>query len=340
MGARAVTNPVLVEVTRGPLVESVHRGAVAVVEADGGAVLAVGDVSQAVFPRSAVKAIQALPLVESGAADAYGFDDADLALACSSHSGEAAHVARATSMLARAGLSTQTLECGGHFSSQGWVARDQAERYGARADVPAVCNNCSGKHSGFVCTAAHLGEDPRGYTLAEHPVQRRVRASLEELTGAAHRSDACGVDGCSIPTYATPLSALALGFARMATGAGLSAERAKAARRLLHACMTQPYFVAGRERFCTRIMEAGPGRIFAKTGAEGVFCGAIPELGLGIALKCDDGASRAAEAMMAAMCAHLLSGDPLADRLEAMARAPLRNWRGVPVGEVRALPLG
>ncbi|MEN0042052.1 MAG: asparaginase [Pseudomonadota bacterium] len=330
-----MANPVLIEVTRGDRVESIHRGAVSIVDADGKAVWQTGNTQSPVFPRSAVKAIQALPLVESGAADAFGFTDEMLALACSSHSGEPGHVETALAMLKEAGLDEAALECGGHWSTHEAVLIEQARSF--NEPPGAVCNNCSGKHAGFVCTAAHNGIDPMGYISPDHPTMEAVRIAMEDVTGAAHTvSEDCGTDGCSIPTHAIPLDAMALGFARMATGSGLSEHRAKAAARLMQACMTNPWFVAGTGRFCTTYMETGAGRLFAKTGAEGVFCGAIPELGLGIALKCDDGGTRAAETMMAAVTAKLLGGaDPLYDGLHNLARPTLRNRNKMVTGEIR-----
>ncbi len=326
-------NPILVEVTRGPLVESRHRGAISVVDGDAKSVLSVGDPLAPVFPRSAVKAIQALPVIETGAADAFGYGDKELALICSSHNGEPEHVARARTILANAGLDEACLECGGHWSSRGAVMRDQTRIYSQTP--PAVCNNCSGKHSGFLATCAHLGIETKSYIHPEHEAMKLVRGVMEDLTGAAHETDSCGRDGCSIPTYAVPLNALALGFARMASGTNLSPQRAQAAKRLFDACMNEPWYVAGTKRFCTNLMELGAGRIFAKTGAEGVFCGAIPELGLGIALKADDGGTRAAEAMMAATVAHLLGkDDPLADGLAKLSMRTLRNWNGMHVGDL------
>ena len=328
------SNPVLVEVTRGQLVESRHRGAIAVCDADGKLVMARGNVDELIFPRSAVKAIQALPLVESGAADQFGFGEKELALACSSHSGEAAHVERAKHMLQQAGLDESCLECGGHWSLQQKVGFEQIRVYGDTP--PAVCNNCSGKHSGFVCTAAHQGIDPAGYIRPEHPIQQTIKEMMTQVTGAVHEADQCGTDGCSIPTYAIALSNLATGFAKMASGQGLSTERTEAARRLMAACMAEPFYVAGTNRFCTQFMEAGNRRLFAKTGAEGVFCGAIPELGLGIALKCDDGAARAAEVMMAATTSALLpKDDALQVQLADLSVRKLKNWNRIEVGEIR-----
>ncbi|PBC24144.1 MULTISPECIES: asparaginase [unclassified Mesorhizobium] len=328
-----MANPVLIEVLRGAIVESAHRGAVAVFDADGKPVLEIGDTSKPVFPRSAVKAIQALPLVETGAADAYGFGNRELALACASHSGEPEHVELARSMLARAGLDGSALECGAH-----WPSSHAAEIALARAggSPNALHNNCSGKHSGFLCTCVHSGIAHSGYVKAGHALQEMVRDAMQSVTGAIHGADERATDGCSIPTYAVPLRSFALGFARMATANGFGPERAKAAKRLLAACMAEPFFVAGTGREDVALMEAAPGRIFAKGGAEGVHCAAIPELGLGIALKCDDGAHRASEAMVAAVLAKLLGSDKaLAAKLIELANAPIQSRIGAKVGAVR-----
>ena len=328
-----MTNPVLVEVLRGALVESVHRGAVVVVDGDGKQVFAIGDTEQAVFPRSAVKAIQALPFVESGAADAYGFGDRELALACSSHSGEVAHTELANAMLARAGLEVEALECGAHWPSN-QAAMIALARSGASPS--ALHNNCSGKHSGFVCTCRHLGIAHQGYVRPEHGFQQMIRETMEGVTGAPHNEANRGTDGCSIPTFAVPLHNLALGFARMVTGNGMGNERAKAARRLMSACMAEPFLIAGTDRADTELMQAAPGRIFVKVGAEGVFCAAVPELGFGIALKCDDGAGRAADVMIAAVVARLLDDDrALASRFNEAANPVLKNWNGIEVMSLR-----
>lgn len=326
-------NPVLVEVTRGNRVESRHRGIAVVVDGDGTVISALGDVEAAVFPRSACKAMQALPLVESGAADAYGFGSRELALACSSHSGEEEHVALAASMLDRAGRDLETLECGAHWSFDQHTLIRQARTL---EKPTALHNNCSGKHCGFICACCHTGYDPKGYVTYDHPLQRDIRAVMEDLTGAALGTDNCGTDGCSIPTYAVPLVALARGFAKMASGSGLSPDRAKASRRLIEACMAEPFYVAGTKRACTKLMEIAPGRIFAKTGAEGVFCAVLPEQGISIALKCEDGATRAAEAMVAGLLARHFDRDTAEhDALRAMANHEMRNWNGIHVGDVR-----
>ncbi|AZO58942.1 MAG: asparaginase [Mesorhizobium sp.] len=328
-----MANPVLVEVTRGAVVESAHRGAVSVFDADGKPVWEIGDTARPVFPRSAVKAIQALPLLESGAADAYGFGDRELALACASHSGEPAHVELAQAMLAKAGLDKTALECGAHWPSS-HVATIALARAGSAPNP--LHNNCSGKHAGFLCTCVHSGIAHGGYVKAGHALQEMVRDAMQSVTGAAHDVDHCGTDGCSIPTYAVPLKSFALGFARMATGRGFAPERAKAAKRLLSACMAEPFLVAGTGKADLALMRAAPGRIFVKTGAEGVYCAALPELSLGIALKCDDGASRASEVIIAAVLAKLLRSDEaLAAKLAELAHPPVESRIGAKVGLLR-----
>lgn len=334
-------NPVLVEVTRGGAVESRHRGSAIVVDADGTVVLAIGDVDQPVFPRSAVKALQALPLVEGGFADRFGLTDAEIALCCSSHSGEAHHVAASASMLQKAGRDASCLECGAHWPVYEGAARALAVSGGTPT---ALHNNCSGKHAGFVCLSCGLDEDPAGYVKASHRVQQEVRGALVEMTGAAHEIAHMGIDGCSIPTYAVPLRAMALGFARFGAGGGKGAlmgpERVKAAARIRGAVAANPRMVSGTGRFDTVAMTALGARAFTKTGAEAVFCGALPELGLGISLKIDDGTTRASEAVMATLLKRFL---PLEGEQQAvisqLAAPTLRNWNGIEVGSVKAVGL-
>jgi L-asparaginase II len=327
-----MTNPVLVEVSRGPLIESRHRGAVAIADASGKIVFAIGDVAAPVFPRSAVKALQALPLVESGAADRFGLRDEELALACASHSGEPGHIAVVERMLAAAGLDASALRCGTHWP----MSQSAAYALARTGTASALHNNCSGKHAGFLCLACAFGTDHAEYWRPEHKVQREVRAAIADITGGVLGEDVCAVDGCSVPTWAIPLQSLAAGFAKLATGQGLSPSRAAAAARLMRACVQKPWHVAGTGRFCTEIMQIFGARVFVKTGAEGVYCGALPEQGFGIALKCDDGGSRAAQAIMAATIARFL---PMSEA-ERQALVPfvhpvLRNWNGFEVGAVR-----
>ena len=327
-----MANPVVAEIRRGSLVESRHRGSVAIVDADGAVVLALGSVDTLVYPRSAVKAMQALVLVESGAADRFGLGDEALALACASHGGEPGHVAVVERMLAAAGLDPSALACGVHWPSHAPSAQALA-RSGASAT--ALHNNCSGKHAGFLCAACALGIDPRGYTEPAHAVQRAVKAVFEDLAGIAIPDEHRAVDGCSVPTWAMPLSSLARGFARLGSEKGMGPERAKAARRLRAACAAKPWHIAGTGRFCTAVMERFGDRVFVKTGAEGVFCGAIPGAGLGVAIKIDDGAARASEVAMAGVIERFV---PLDDEdraaLDRLLRPALRNWNGIEVGAI------
>jgi L-asparaginase II len=336
-------NPELVQATRGGTVESIHRGALAIVDSGGATVCAVGDIQRPVFPRSAVKVLQALPLVASGAADAFGLTDEELALACASHNAEPRHVAAAASMLAKAGLDDAALECGAH-----WPRNDAAHRELARRvrEPGALHNNCSGKHSGFVCLGCLMaraqGRDARefvrGYVQPDHPVMREVTAALQAATGCDLSCAPMGTDGCSIPAYAIPLKNLATAFARVGTGMGLSAEHAAAARRLRAAVAKAPFFVAGSGRFDTRVMERLGERVFCKVGAEGVFCAALPEQGLGVAIKIDDGNNaRAAEVVMAAAIEAMvrLERDER-EFIHGLSDATLKNWNGIEVGALQA----
>jgi len=339
----STSHPDLVQALRGGVIESFHRGAIAIVDADGGLVQALGDIARPIFPRSACKVLQALPLVASGAADALGLSDEELALACASHGGEPRHVATAMSMLAKAGLDERALECGAHWPSFDGALKALAHEGRAPS---ALHNNCSGKHAGFVCVgclmARAAGREPaefvRGYIGPGHPVMREVTAALAAATGADLARAPVGTDGCSIPTFAIPLRQLAHGFARVATGVGLSADHARAALRLRQAVAAAPFFVAGSGRFDTRVMARLGQRVFCKVGAEGVFCAALPEQGLGVAIKMDDGNnSRAAEVAMATVIeARLRLDDAERSFLRTLSDLALVNWNGTLVGRLQA----
>jgi len=334
-------SPVLVELLRGGGVESLHRGALAVVDADGALVRALGDIDRPVFPRSAVKALQALPLVASGAADRLGLTDEELALACASHGGEPAHVRTAAAMLAKAGLDAAALECGAH-----WPGNEAASRaLAAAGGTPsALHNNCSGKHAGFLCVGCLMAAGRevrgfvRGYVQAEHPVMREISAAIEAATGCRLADAPRGTDGCSIPTFGIALRQLAHGFARLGSGVGLADDHARAARRLRAAVARAPFLVSGSGRFDMRVMERLGERVFCKVGAEGVYCAALPARGLGVAIKIDDGNNaRAAEVVMAAVTeafVDLDDGDTAFMR--TLSDVTLSNWNGIEVGRLRA----
>jgi L-asparaginase II len=321
-------NPVLIELTRGSLVECRHAGAIAVARSDGDCVAALGDIATPVFPRSAIKMLQALAFVESGAVEQFGMGGAEIAIASASHSGMHRHVAVVEGMLSRAGLTPAALGCGAHEPLDISAAKALTKIAGTPS---ALHHNCSGKHAAMLATAVHLREATPGYWRHDHPVQARVRRTLEDISGARLDDHVRGIDGCSVPNWAMPLADLARAFARFATGEGLMGDRAQACRRIARACWEHPDLVAGPHRMDTRMMQALPHQVLIKTGAEGVYCGALPEKGLGFALKITDGAKRAAEAVAARFIAHHYPA--------ASAFAPdpvLKNWRGLAVGEVRA----
>ncbi len=335
-------NPVLVEAWRGDSVESFHRGAVAVVDGDGALVASLGDIDRPVFPRSAIKLLQALPLVQSGAADSLHLSDEELALACASHNGEPAHTQCAAAMLAKAGLDESVLECGAHAPYHEASARALAA---AGMTPGALHNNCSGKHAGFCCLGSLLaaGHDRRGflagYVRPEHAVMREVNAAIAAATGCDLARAPRGTDGCSIPTYAIALRPLALGFARAGSGVGLTAGHAAAAARLRRAVARAPFMVAGSARFDTRVMQMLGERVFCKVGAEGMYCAALPQAGLGLAIKIDDGNNaRACEVAMAALIEALLplQNDAERELLAGLSQPTLRNWRGLEVGHLAA----
>jgi L-asparaginase II len=337
-------NPILVEVWRGSVVESFHRGAFAVVDASGSVVAARGDVERPVFPRSAIKILQALPLVESGAADRFGLTNEELALACASHDGEPEHTRTAASMLSKAGLDESVLECGTH-----WPYNEPAKlALAAAGDKPnALHNNCSGKHAGFACLGCVIaGERDRrgflsGYVKAEHPLMREVTAAVESTTGCALNAAPVGIDGCSIPTFGIALTKLAHAFARVATGQGLAPGRAAAAKRLRAAVAAAPFMVGGSGRLDTRVMALFGERVFCKVGAEGMYCAALPDAGWGLALKIDDGNNaRACEVAMAALLEALgvARNEPEHALLAELSNVSLRNWRGTEVGRLTAHP--
>lgn len=328
-------NPILAETVRGNWVENRFRGAYAVVDASGKIIASAGDIERAIFPRSAIKSMQALPIFARHAEEKFHHTGEELALACASHHGEADHVTTASGLLGRMGLSVADLECGAHAPTNP-AARDALRAAGA--EPSALHNNCSGKHSGMLSVALAMGVPTAGYVGREHEVQKAVRAAVEAVIGEELTEDKCGTDGCSIPTFAAPLRAFAFGFARMATGEGLSPELAQAAQRLFDAATSHPHLVAGTGHADTLIMAAFKGRVMQKIGAEGVQCGAIRDKGWGYAIKCDDGNAAASQAMLAGLLLKFV--EPDAEQravLEKFARQTIKSVRGADVGVLRTL---
>lgn len=319
----------MAEIWRGPFLESVHLGHAVVCDASGEIVQAWGDPNAIVLPRSSFKMLQALPLVESGAADAYGLKAEHLALACASHQGAEIHSSRVLAWLEHLGLSDDDFRCGPE-EPRDRDARDELIRDGA-----SPCryhNNCSGKHSGFLTLNKHLGGGSE-YVDPTHPVQVAVRAAFEEVTGL--ESPGFGIDGCSAPSFATTVHGMARAMAAFAAAQEGADTRQSAAVRLRDAMTAFPELVAGEGRACTELMRAMDGRVALKTGAEAFFIAIIPEKKLGVALKIVDGTARGAECAIASILVKLGVLDAEHPATLKRRNAIIRNWNGLETGILR-----
>ncbi|MDH3759873.1 MAG: asparaginase [Gammaproteobacteria bacterium] len=325
-----MSNPVLVNTLRGELIENRHRGAVAVCDANGSLLQAWGDVEALVYPRSAIKVLQALPLVETGAADHFNLSEAELALACSSHNAEAAHTDTVRDWLKRIDLDQNALECGAHAPLHHQTECQMIER---QSQPGRIHNNCSGKHTGMLTTARFFGEETHGYIKREHPAQQRWFDSVGEMAGVDLRRLPWSYDGCGIPVIAMPLQSMATAFARVAAPDELTVVRRDAVDRFTSAIAHNPFMVAGSGRLCTEVMQLTGRRVLIKTGADGVYTAAVKEKNIGIALKIDDGTREAAEVALLAVLNHLgaLHDDDLA-ALADRCRIPISNTRGIVTG--------
>ncbi|WP_299841633.1 asparaginase [uncultured Paracoccus sp.] len=316
----------LIELWRGGMLESVHRGH-AVICDPSGVVEAWGDPGAVIFPRSSCKMIQALPLLESGAAAAAGLRPEQLALSCASHNGAAIHVERVDSWLKTRGLSERDLRCGSHMPGD----RIEAARLTCAGASPCqLHNNCSGKHAGFLTLNQHLGGNSE-YVELDHPVQLACKAAFEEVTGET--SPGFGIDGCSAPNHAGTITGLARAMAAFAAPGG--GARGEAMASLVQAMCAFPELVAGEGRACTALMRAMQGRVAVKTGAEAVFVAIIPEKKLGVALKILDGGTRASEAAITALLVHLGVLDADHPVVETYLTGDQKNWRGIVTGQLR-----
>lgn len=319
-----------VEVVRGSVTESRHRVHVAVVDADGNLRASAGDPDLATFFRSSAKPLQAVPVVDDGAYDRFGMTPEELALCCGSHSGAARHVRTAESILGRAGLDSEALACGPH------PPLDEESRLAlveAGLEPGRLHNNCSGKHAGMLALARAHGWETAGYERLEHPVQGRMIAEIARWSGVPQEAVAFGTDGCGVVCFGLPLRNMALAYARFAAAARRG-ERGPA--KVVEAMTSFPELVAGEGRVCTDLMRRAGGRLFAKIGAEGMYCVGVPGAELGIALKVEDGNSRAVPPFAVALLRELdlISEDDLG-ALHAHVFPVLRNTRGEVVGQLR-----
>ena len=320
----------VVEVWRGETIESRHRISVAICDATGQLRAYCGNPDLVMYARSAIKPLQALPLVEDGVADQFAFTAAELALCCASHSGEPRHIDAAQSILRRIGADESALACGPHAPYHEKSA--QALRDAGR-EPTRIHNNCSGKHGGMLALARFHGWPLSGYHRLEHPVQQRMLGEVSRWTELAGDEIETAVDGCGVTTFAASLSSFAAGFARLA----MAARRGDSGpARIVSAMATNPEYVGGTGRLCTELMRATLARLFVKVGAEGVWLAGVPGAELGIALKVEDGAQRAAEPALINVLRglQLLSDDEMA-ALAEFAEPLLRNTRGETVGMIR-----
>ena len=333
----------LVEVTRGPVVESVHSGALAVVDAHGKLIASAGDPNLVTYLRSSSKPLQVLPLLERGGVQAFNLSDKEIALMCASHSGTDEHYATVTALQAKIGISESDLLCGVHAPTH--TATAEAMRQ--RGEVfTANRHNCSGKHTGFLAHAVLRGETKEDYINPNHPIQRTITQTFAEMIEFPREKIAIGVDGCSAPVFAVPLFNAALGFARLCNPTELAPARAKACQTITRAMTAYPFMVAGPERFDTLAMEIGDGRFICKGGAEGyqaigILPGALgpgsPALGITYKVADGDVNGRARPVIGVEILRQLglVTAADIAGPLAHLAARPVTNWREIKVGEMR-----
>jgi L-asparaginase II len=325
----------MVRALRGGLLESLHRGHLAVARPDGALLDALGDPDFPTFLRSAAKPFQAIPVVEDGALTRFGFTPAEIAVMCGSHSGQDFHVRAVLSILSRIGVEEGALLCGVHPPSH----KPTAKKLQESGEKPRpVHNNCSGKHAAMLALCVFHGWDTGDYVNPSHPVQIHIKKAVADCLGLSPEEMGEGTDGCGVPVFRAPLRAVARGYARLAWPEGdatLPEKRAKAIRHLVKACVENPEMVAGDERICTDAMRAAPGRVFAKTGAESSYGLSILEAGVGIAFKVEDGSMRALPSAVVEILIRsgtLRGGEE--DLLAAYHRQAIKNHRKETVGVI------
>lgn len=327
-------NPILVERTRGNIVESFHRGAICAINTAGETILQIGDINQVVFTRSALKLFQSIPLIESGASKHYNFTNAEIAVICGSHNAEAEHLEQVNSILEKVGLNPNSLKCGAQIPSAKDVRNELRQKGLKPSDIH---NNCSGKHAGFLALAKYLGLDIDTYLDENHPIQKIIKRTIAEMFELPENSLVLGEDGCSAPNYAVPLWHLALGYKNLMENNLFSEKRKQACETILNVCLENPFLLAGTGRYCTEIIKKSNGTVLGKTGADGVFCMAIPHLELGVAIKIDDGKMGPQYIVAQAIINSL--GISLSEPLNAYIESPITNCNNHIVGLERASEL-
>ncbi|MFN0278145.1 MAG: asparaginase [Pyrinomonadaceae bacterium] len=333
-----MNSEILAKVIRGETVESVHRGHFIVIDGEGRTVASAGDPSTVTFFRSSAKPFQAIPFITSGAAEAFGFTEDEIAMAVASHSGEAMHVERSKRMLAKIGLSESDLQCGAHapFFAQ---EAERMLRYGK--EPTQLHNNCSGKHAAMLAFAMHIGADMATYLSPENRIQKRILRCIADFTETPQDQIALGIDGCAAPNFALPVAAMAKSFINLITPSKFPKPTQQACERIVAAMMKFPELIGGSERLDTMLMQAAPGKIISKVGADGIWlCGVLPNenwpTGLGIALKIEDGDDHRARPVVATEILRQLYILSKTD-LPTLSPMPVKNRRGDIVGRIEAV---
>ena len=325
--------PIFIEVTRGGMIESIHRGICVISDSKGSIYKSWGDHERPIYPRSAIKPLQAIPVVASGAAAALKMSSAELALCCASHSGERVHTEKVASWLKRLGLDDTNLECGPQMPSD----QETAEKLIQSGKNPlSLHNNCSGKHAGMLSTAIHNKQPTLGYTKADHPVQSDLIRLMSSLGNLDLSKTARGLDGCGIPVFGIPVKSVALAMAKFADPDILSQSEKEACIQIREACAQNPIMISGTNKINTLIQAETADKAVVKGGAEGVYTAAINSLGLGVCIKVDDGAGRAASVVMLHVLRKLnILNDESVKKIKEFGVKDIRNWSGTLVGEIR-----
>src|SRR6266436_6859218 len=331
----------LIEVWRGPIVESRHRGHLTAVDGRGNTIAALGLPETVTYVRSSGKAFQAIPVITSGAANRFGFTEQEIAIACGSHSGESIHVDTVRSMLAKIGLDESALKCGVHEPFSAEVARELARN---QQSPNVLQNNCSGKHAAMLALAVHIGAATESYEDWRNPVQQMISETFADFSGVPLQQIAVGVDGCGVPVFGVPVRAMALMYARLVAPESFDAATRDACQRITKAMIAFPEMVGGtKDRLDTELIKAGQGRLISKIGAEGVYTvGVLPSAawphGLGLALKIEDGDDHRARppAVIEALGQLNVLAESELMALASYAPTIIKNRRGERVGEARA----
>lgn len=323
-----------INVYRGEFIESTHDVHVAVVNAKGECLYSYGDPFRQTFARSSMKPFQAVPLIETGAAEHFSYEPKEISISCASHNGEAFHRENVLHIIDKIGLTEDALQCGTH------IPRD-VEGYKALIregkELTPVFSNCSGKHSGMLATAAFMKEDPATYRDVPHPVQQRILQAVSDICDVPVDDIALSVDGCGVPVHRIPLERVAFGYARLASGTG---DHGEALTTIREAMMAHPEMIGGTDRFDTDFMKAFKGRVVSKGGAEGVQCIGLVNEGLGIALKVEDGNARATSAVSLKVLkdiGFIGENEEWPEKLQSYAVPPVKNMREDAIGKIEAI---